>query len=197
MKSNNNLPGRDFPGLVVTATMLALVTLLSACASDPPATAVPAVSATTNAAPLLNDDSGQVSALAYYQSLQRMSPTQLNRERAILAAVPPAPGIQLRLAMLLGYSRGQPDLPKALSLLDAVLKSSDPVAIGLQPLARLLADNFGERQKLEAQLDKQGQQLKESQRKAIELQEKIDGLADIERTLPQRPRATRPGSTTR
>jgi hypothetical protein len=56
----------------------------------------------------------------------------------------------------------------------------------------VLADNYGERQKLEVQADKQGQQLKESQRKALELQEKIDGLTEIERTLPQRPRATRP-----
>ncbi len=115
----------------------------------------------------------------------------------MLAAVPQSPGIQLRMAMLFGNPRGQPDLAKALNLLDAVLKSSDPVAVGLQPLARLLADNFGERQKLEIQFDKQGQQLKDSQRKAAELQEKIDNLADIERTLPQRPRATRPGGGTR
>lgn len=194
MKSNTNPAGKSIPGPAIAAAMLVLASLLTACASDPPAVAAPA---TVNVVTVPNDDSGQLTALAYYQSLQRMSPPQLNRERAMMAALPPAPGIQLRMAMLLGHPRGQPDLAKALSLLDAVLKSSDPVAIGLQPLARLLADNFGERQKLEIQLDKQGQQLKESQRKAIELQEKIDGLADIERTLPQRPRATRPGGATR
>ncbi len=138
-----------------------------------------------------------MSVLAYYQSLQRMSAVQINRERAASVALPQSPGLQLRVAMLLGHPRGQQDLAKALSLLDGILKSSDPAAVSLQPLARLLADNYGERQRLETQLEKQGQQLKESQRKAIELQEKIDGLADIERTLPQRPRATRPGGTTR
>ena len=49
-----------------------------------------------------------------------------------------------------------------------------------------------QRQRLESQLDKQAQQLKDSQRKVSELQDKIDSLADIERTLPQRPRTTRP-----
>ncbi|MBS1132356.1 MAG: hypothetical protein H6R16_3358, partial [Proteobacteria bacterium] len=35
-------------------------------------------------------------------------------------------------------------------------------------------------------------QLKDSQRKASELQEKLDSLADIERTLTPRSRTTRP-----
>lgn len=194
MKSVNSVADRSRPMLAVGLSLLALTTFLGGCASDSPVTAAPA---SVQAAPNLGDDGGQASALAYYQSLQRMSAAQLGRERAMLAAVPQSPGIQLRMAMLLGNPRGQPDLAKALNLLDAVLKSSDPVAVGLQPLARLLADNFGERQKLEIQFDKQGQQLKDSQRKAAELQEKIDNLADIERTLPQRPRATRPGGGTR
>ena len=99
--------------------------------------------------------------------------------------------------MVLGHPRGQTDLARALTLLEAVLKSTDTGAVGLHPLVRLLADNYGERQKLEGQLEKQGQQLKDSQRKVSELQEKIDDLADIERTLPQRPRATRPAGAVR
>jgi hypothetical protein len=193
MKSINKMAGRHFTARVAGVSILALAALLGGCASEAPVVAAPA---SVQGVPNPGDD-GQASALAYYQSLQRMSAAQLGRERAMLAAVPSSPGIQLRMAMLLGNPRGQPDLAKALSLLDAVLKSSDPVAVGLQPLARLLADNFGERQKLEVQLDKQGQQLKDSQRKAAELQEKIDSLADIERTLPQRPRATRQGGATR
>lgn len=193
MKNNNSPVERHFPRRIVGASMLALATLLSACASDPPAPAVPPA----NVASATSEEPGPLAVLAYYQSLQRMSAVQINRERVALVALPQSPGLQLRVAMLLGHPRGQQDLAKALSLLDGILKSSDPAAVSLQPLARLLADNYGERQRLETQLEKQGQQLKESQRKAIELQEKIDGLADIERTLPQRPRATRPGSTAR
>jgi uncharacterized protein with von Willebrand factor type A (vWA) domain len=110
----------------------------------------------------------------------------------VLAALPASPNTQLRSAMVLGHPRGPLDLPKAIGLLDGVLKSADPAAVALQPLARLLADNYAERQRLETQLERQAQQLKESQRKAAELQDKIDSLADIERTLPQRPRTTRP-----
>jgi len=194
MKSFNYVVGSVRPRLVAGLSMLVLAVLLGGCASDSPVAAAPA---SIHGVPSPGDDGGQASALAYYQNLQRMSAAQLGRERAMLAALPQSPGIQLRMAMLLGNPRGQTDLAKALNLLDAVLKSSDPVAVGLQPLARLLADSFGERQKLEIQLDKQGQQLKESQRKVAELQEKIDSLADIERTLPQRPRATRPGGSTR
>lgn len=149
---------------------------------------------------------GVVPALVFYQALQRMSFAEMTRERAILASQPGGPGNQLRLAMLLGHPRGPLDINRALSLLDNVLKSSDPAAQSLQPLARVLADNYIERLKLDGQLDKQGLQMKESQRKmeeslrkveesqrkALELQEKINSLADIERALAPRARTPRP-----
>ena len=50
--------------------------------------------------------------------------------------------------------------------------------------------------KLENQLEKQSQslnqQLKDSQRKTAELQEKLDSLANIEKALIPRPRVVRP-----
>ena len=128
-------------------------------------------------------------ALGYYQGLARMTPAELGRERMVLVAVPQTPYTQVRLAMLLGHPRVQQDLGKGLALLDSVLKSSDPAAQLFHPLARQVADNYLERLKLEGQVDKQGQQLKDSQRKIGELQDKLDSLADIERTLTPRPRA--------
>jgi hypothetical protein len=185
MTNNNNRPGKRFTAAVRVA-LGALLISLAGCSATPlaPVPAAPAA---------VSDDTGQLPALAYYQMLQRMTPAQISRERLVLAALPPTPNTQVRTAMVLGHPRGQQDLAKALALLEGVLKSADPAALGLHPLARLLADNFAERQKLERQLEKQGQQLKDSQRKAVELQEKIDSLAEIERTLPQRPRATRSG----
>jgi hypothetical protein len=137
------------------------------------------------------DDPGPIPPLAYYQMLTRLSPSELGRERMVLAALPQNPNTQLRMAMLYGNPRGPLDLGKALQQLEHVLKSNDAAAVSLHPLARVLADNYSERQKLEGQADRQTQQLKESQRKAVELQEKLDGLADIERTLPARPRSQR------
>lgn len=142
------------------------------------------------------EDTSPEAALSYYQGLTRMTAAELGRERMVLVAVQQIPYTQIRMAMLLGHPRVQQDLGKALALLDGVLKSSDPAALPFQPLARLLADNYLERVKLESQLEKQGQllsqQLKDSQRKATELQEKLDSLADIERTLTPRPRTVRP-----
>lgn len=140
-------------------------------------------------------------ALSYYQGLSRMTPAELGRERMVLVAVQQIPYTQIRMAMLLGHPRVQQDLGKALALLDNILKSTDPAAAPFQPLARQIADNYLERLKLESQLEKQGlqlnQQLKDSQRKATELQEKLDSLADIERTLTPRPRTVRPDGVKR
>jgi hypothetical protein len=142
------------------------------------------------------EDTSPDAALVYYQSLSRMTPAELGRERMVLAAVQQIPFTQLRMAMFLGHPRVQQDLGKGLALLDGVLKSTDPTAAPFQPLARQLADNYLERIKLESQLEKQvqllNQQLKDSQRKAAELQEKLDSLANIEKTLIPRPRAVRP-----
>jgi hypothetical protein len=190
MTSNNNLPCTRFTA-AARIPIAALLMLLAGCAATPPASTQSAVMPAAPA--VVSDEAGVLPALAYYQMMQRMTPAQINRERLVLAALPPTPNTQVRTAMVLGHPRGQQDLTKALALLEGVLKSTDPAALGLHPLARLLADNFAERQKLDSQLEKQGQQLKDSQRKAFELQEKIDSLAEIERTLPQRPRATRPG----
>ena len=177
--------GRSLGSLLVFLSLA----LMGGCASTPPeATPIePEVEA-----PEPSPVPSPMHPLSYYQLLSRMTLAELGRERMVLAALPRSPNTQLRLAMLFGYPRAQQDMGRAMAQLDSVLKSKDPAAIALQPLARLLADNYAERQKMEANLDRQGLLLKESQRKAIELQEKIDDLADIERTLPARPQAVRP-----
>src|SRR6188474_3200402 len=80
--------------------------------------------------------------LSYYRLLSRMTPAELGRERMVLAALPRTPNTQVRLAMLLAYPRAQQDIARAMTQLDAVLKSNDPAAVALHPLARLLADNY-------------------------------------------------------
>ena len=133
------------------------------------------------------EEGGAAPLLSYHAALGKMTPAELAREKANWGSAPQQSANQLKLAMLLGQTRGASDLPRAVSLLEGVLKNND--AAQLHPLARLLLDNYNERLRLEAQFDKQGQQVKESQRKAAELQEKLDSLADIERTLPTRPRS--------
>lgn len=187
MKSKLSKPSCRTQALVFRVTIV-LVLGLGGCSSTPPikeATPPEVLAPSPVAMP----------PLAYYQMLSRMTQAELGRERMVLAALPHGANTQVRMAMLLGHPRAQQDLSRAITLLESVLKSTDPTAIGLQGLARLMADNYIERQKMEAHLERQSQQFKESQRKAVELQEKIDDLANIEGTLPQRPRAVRPAPT--
>ena len=143
------------------------------------------------------DESAMLPLLGYFELLQRMSPQELARERIVLAAMPQTPVTLVRMAALLGQPRAPMDLARALGLLESVLKSREPVAVSLLPLARTMTVQYQERLKLEQQNEKLLQQLKESQRRSGELQEKLDALADIERSLPARPTAgdTLPGAT--
>lgn len=170
-----------FRRLEALAGLLVLALVIAGCTTPSP-----------TRKPVRQEEMTPEMALVYNHGLAKMSGAELGRERMVLVAVPQTPYTQVRMAMLLGHPRVQQDLGKALALLDSVLKSNDPAAVPFHPLARVLADNYIERAKLESQFDKQGLLVKESQRKATELQEKLDSLADIERTLTQRPRATRP-----
>lgn len=111
--------------------------------------------------------------LAYYGTSQRQ-PAETVRER-----VATDPYQQMQQAIQLGQAR-PPELQRASNLLESVMKSSHPAAVNLAPLARLLHDQYGERLRLELQW-------REAQRRGDQLQEKIDALSAIERSLPTRP----------
>lgn len=168
------------------AAVACLALILAGCATAP--------EVVREAAPVTArvDEGSPAVLLAYHQQLLRLSSQELARERSWLTAQPASPAGQVRLAMVYGQPRGGGDLGRALALLETVQKSSDPAAVSLYPLARLLADQYLERQRNDMQMEKLNQQLKDSQRRGDLLQEKIDALADIERSLPARPKASRP-----
>lgn len=144
--------------------------------------------------------------LGYYQALSPMSANELTRERRLLTQLGSAPDTQLRLAMVLSHPR-QPnfDLVHANNILEKLQKSNDADVYYLRPIIRLLADSYAERLRQEtllrrqnAQMEKQYQKLLETQRQAsetkkqaTELQTQLEGLANIERSLP-RARVIRP-----
>lgn len=162
--------------------------LLAACATPPEvsAEAPPPVAASVDTVVKV-DESSMLPLLGYWQQLARLSSAELSLERKVLAAIPQSPATQVRLAMVLGQARGAIDLPRALAVLDKVLKASDPAAASVHPLAQMLANQYQERQRFQAQYEKLAQQLGESLRRSAELQLKLDALADIERSLPVRP----------
>ncbi len=155
----------------VRATLAAwLLAMLGACSTQPTRVEEPV------RAP---DDSALHAALAFYSASQKPG-------AAVAPVRPQNPLQQMQLAMQLG-SGANPDFPRALAQLDAVLRSDAAQAQILQPLARLLHDQYLARQRAELAADRASASAREAQRRADALQDKIDALAEIERSLPNRP----------
>lgn len=167
-------------------SLLLLTCLLSAC------TALTSEQEPAPVATVQVNESAMLPLLGYYHLLQRMTPGELARERQTLTRLPPSPSVHVRQAMLYGMPRATTDLARAQASLETVLSSHAPEAASLHPLAKLLATQYQERLRIETQNDRLGQQLKESQRSRDALQEKIDALTDIERSIPIRPNADKP-----
>lgn len=127
--------------------------------------------------------------LAFHDRVRQLGPQDLASEIARLNEEPPVPRTTLQLALLLGQTRSNGDLARALALLDALLRSTAPEAAPWQPLARLLARGYAEQRRLEEQLERQNQQARDSQRKLEQLNEKLEALKAIERNLTTRPPA--------
>lgn len=185
-------PARARPRFAAPLLAVAIAAALAGCASPRKVSAdvppPPAISRHNGATPALQ------AALAYHHSIRGMGASELARERPTPSGGNTSPLGQIKQAILLSHPQGNTNLPRALSLLEAINASDKPEAVSLQPLARLLAEQLQERQRLEntaerltQQLERTGQQLKDSQRQGEQLQEKLDALTEIERTLPARP----------
>lgn len=152
-------------------------------AAEPPVEAAPVVLEPVSAAAA--DELVMRAMLAYYRKSRGMSRAELARERAAIKGRTEAPMEAVRLAILLGHEPSE--LARALGLLERIARSGTPQAVSLQPLVRLLADQYAERLKLETQVDRLGAGQREAERRASALQDKLDALAEIERSLPGRP----------
>lgn len=201
------LPGRSLRPALALMTALAL----AACSSDGPANeragadtaAVLAARAAASAAEAARASASQpaplpeavvfasgmtLRMLAYAERVRVMPPTELTQEAGRLGDAA-SPEAQLQLSLVLAQLRQLPDLIRAQELLARVLGNAD--AQPMHPLARLLASRYAEQRRLEEQLDKQGQQLREAQRKLDQTNERLEALKAIERSLTSRqPAAT-------
>lgn len=133
--------------------------------------------------------------LAYADRLRGLPGPELAQEITRLGNAASA-GDQLRLALTLSQTRQLHDLARAQDLLQRALANHSEEARPLHALARLLAARFAEQRRLEDQLDRQNQQLRELQRRLEQTQDKLDALKEIERSLSNRPAAA-PASSPR
>jgi len=121
--------------------------------------------------------------LAYQDQIRGLQGGDLMRELGRIGEPNGRPQATVEFALVLGQTRNPADTVRALSLLDPLVKSTAPEAAVWQPMARLLQTRFLEQRRVEEQLDRQNQQLREAQRQIGQLNEKLEALKAIERSL--------------
>jgi len=145
-----------------------------------------------------------IEVLAQTDTLLRLAPPELAKEIARLGErEDAAPETPFLLAMALAQTRQAVDTARALGLVQRLLANNAAAAQPLHPLARLLEARLLQQRRLEDQLDKQNQQLRDLQRRNDQLNERLEAVRAIERSLttrppppPPAPPASAPGSST-
>ena len=171
---------------LVTSLLFAL--LLGAC------------SCLFSVAPAPPVDNSEVLALQYLSQYQRQIDALSNQEvEAALASLGQTltnPAQRMERVLLLGRRHSPDDLAQALMLLESLAQKNDADTRPWQDIAHLLERSYRaayrEQKRLREQIDKQAQQLRDSQRrvdqlsdKADQLTHKLDALKSIELNLPQ------------
>ncbi|MBP1204109.1 hypothetical protein JOD97_002123 [Duganella sp. 1411] len=182
------------------ARLLALILCLAlaACAriqpkpAPEPAPAPPplVIEVPTPAPPPPADEIGPL--LSYHQSLRRMSQGELIKELSGLGLQKRSPRVAVQMGMVLMLTRGGGDLARAQALLDGVGNANDSEASVYKPLAQMLSSNCAEARRLAEHIDRLATQQKDNQRRIDQLNDMLEGLKTIERTLPPRPAASAP-----
>ncbi|SFD85210.1 hypothetical protein [Paracidovorax konjaci] len=136
--------------------------------------------------------------LQYADRVRTLSPPEITAEIAQLSDAQSANGSPektLQLALALLQTRQPADTARSLGLVQKVLGDARPAAAALHPLSRLLENRLLQQRRLEDQLDRQGQQLKDGQRRIDQLNERLEAMRAIERSLNARPGAPGNGKT--
>ncbi|MDP3923155.1 MAG: hypothetical protein Q8Q84_07285 [Hydrogenophaga sp.] len=127
--------------------------------------------------------------LAYAERARSLSATELSADIVSLDEPAPTPLRQMRLAIALMHTQLPVDTARALGLLQRVINNPAPESTALKPLARLLATRLGTQRRLEDTVERQGQQLRDNQRRIEQLSERLEAMRAIERSLTTRPKA--------
>ena len=188
--------------------------LLQACMTSPPKPVpvagplpveAPAPKVVVVPAPPAQPEPADVAArrlLAYHEQLRQMPPqdlaNEINRLNAAVSATPTAapPDAVLELALALSQQHNGGDVARAVALLEPVARSSAPELAPWQPLARLLLSRVLEQRRLEEALARESARNREQQRTLQQLNEKLEALKAIERSMANRPPSGGPAPAT-
>ena len=128
--------------------------------------------------------------LAWADRTRGLPSTELSLEITLLIEIPDTqrvPANDLQLAIALGQTHLASDLPRAQAAVQKLLTNQTEEARALHPLARLVAARLAEQKRVEEQLDKQNQQLRDQQRRIDQLNDRLEAMRAIERSLTTRP----------
>ncbi|WP_257572064.1 MULTISPECIES: protein bicaudal D homolog [Janthinobacterium] len=170
------------------AGMAACALLLGACAAKP--TIQTPVLVQTPPRVVVVADPQLTELLAYQSALRLMTPSELVKAQLDLAKADHAPSNTIRRAMLQATVRGAGDLARAQALLEPLATAKDGQL--LAPLAQLLSSQYAELRRQDESIDKLNAQLRDAQRRNEQLNEKLEALKNIERSLSVRPAAGAP-----
>ncbi|CAN7379041.1 MULTISPECIES: hypothetical protein [unclassified Acidovorax] len=138
--------------------------------------------------PPLPAPSPVLQVLAQTDLTLRMGPAELAREISRLSDAEEASAeTPLLLATALAQTRQAVDTARALGLVQRVLANQSAASQALHPLARLMEARLLNLRRLEDQLDRQTQQLRDAQRRNDQLNERLEAVRAIERSLTTRP----------
>ncbi|HET7834514.1 MAG TPA: hypothetical protein VFL43_01795 [Variovorax sp.] len=121
--------------------------------------------------------------LAYADKVRPLGAPELAAELNRLGDLVETPAVQMQMAIVLAQTRVPADLGRASGLLQRVISNPSADALPLQPLARTLAARYAEQRKVEDDRDKLAQQLRDSQRRIDQLNDRIEALRAIERSF--------------
>lgn len=130
------------------------------------------------------DDVTLRAVLAYASEVSALDGAAFGRELTLMEATQSTPLAAVKLAVLLGLPRGEGDVARAADILANVLVDSSPEAAVLHQLARILHAQYSARVRLHAQIENLSQSQLDARGQIDSLQQKLDALSDIERSLP-------------
>jgi primosomal protein N'' len=173
-----------------------LAALVAGCVAAPPAplpepTPMPTptvlaspVTATPVPTPALEREQVLATVVDYADRVRALPAAELGQEIQRLGDTPYAPLPAMQLALALGKSRTTPNTARAQSLLQRVIADPAPEAQALQPFARVLSAQITDQRRADEQAERQAQQLREAQRRIEQLNDRLEAVRAIERSLP-------------
>lgn len=134
-------------------------------------------------ATVAQDDVTLRAVLAFAKQQAEADPAARTRTVRGLEAEPVSPLGLMKLAIIHGQNRRDADPAKGAALLEKLLADRSAEAVTLEPLARILHAQYLARVRLEGQNERLLNDTRSAQARQDELQEKLDALTDIERSL--------------